>query len=330
MKVSVVVPNWNGAKHLGACLDSLRAQSQTHTVIVVDNASTDGSLALLGKYPEVEIIPLSKNYGFAGAVNRGIEDALRDSDYVALFNNDAVADKDWLKHLVGFLDKHPKAGIVTSKLLTADGKHIDSTGDFYTTWGLPYPRGRGEPVSDKYDGDTWVFAASGGASLYRSEMLNQIGLFDKSFFAYFEDVDISFRAQLAGWQVGYQPKSVAYHKIGATSSTIKGFATYHTIKNLPLLFWKDVPWGMMSKVWPRLFIAHWAIIIRALLRLQLVPVIKGLVMSVLLWPKILIERRKIQKHKKVTADYIYSIIDHQPPPNATKLRKLSQLFGGAK
>jgi GT2 family glycosyltransferase len=330
VKVSVVVPNWNGAKHLAACLDSLRIQSQAHQVIVVDNGSTDGSLKLLGNYPEVQIIPLKKNYGFAGGVNPGFRQALRDSDYIALFNNDAIADKDWLKQLVGFLQKHPKTGIVTSKILTADGKHFDSTGDFYTLWGLPYPRGRGEEASDKYDNDIWVFAASGGASLYRAETLKEIGLMETSFFAYYEDIDLSFRAQLAGWHVGYEPRAIVLHHISATSSQLKSFATYHTIKNLPLLFWKDVPWGIMRKVWPRLFIAHWGIIVRAVLRLQLIAVFKGLVMSIILWPKILVERRKIQKNKKVSAEYIYSLIERDPPPNAHKLRILSQLFGGGK
>src|SRR6201999_312952 len=94
---------------------------------------------------------------------------------------------------------------------------------------------------DKYDKQTAVFVASGGASLYRIKMLQEIGLFDEDFFAYYEDVDLSFRAQLAGWKVAYAPRAVAYHQIGATSGHIKGFTTYQTIKNLPLLFYKNVP-----------------------------------------------------------------------------------------
>lgn len=328
-KVSVVIPNWNGAKHLAACLDSLREQTfGGASVIVVDNGSTDSSLKLLGKYPGVQIIPLKKNHGFAAGVNAGIRQALASgAKYIALFNNDAVADKDWLANLVNFLDKNSKAGIVTSKILTADGKNIDSTGDLYTTWGLPYPRGRGEEVNDKYDEGTWVFAASGGASLYRAEMLEQIGIFDSIFFAYYEDVDISFRAQLAGWKVGYQPTAVVHHKISATSSQIKDFATYHTLKNLPLLFWKNVPRGLMASIWIRMCLIWISIALAALLRGQFWALLKGMLMSVVLWPRALWLRRRIQKNRKVSVDYINSIIIHDLPPNARRLRKLRGLLG---
>src|SRR4051812_27073347 len=107
------------------------------------------------------------------------------ADYAAPFNNDAVADEKWLENLVGYLDSHKSAGIACCKLLSADGKTIDSTGDYYTVWGLPYPRGRGESEIDKYDSDTDIFGASGGASLYRVSMLKEVGLFDEDFFAYY-------------------------------------------------------------------------------------------------------------------------------------------------
>src|SRR3990167_4648145 len=152
-RVSVVIPNWNGAKFLRVCLDSLHKQSLKADIIVVDNGSVDESLELLShSYPEVKVVALSKNRGFAGGVNVGIKQAVADgADFVALLNNDAVADQKWLGHLVKFLNSHPQAGIVTSKILTADGKRLDSTGDIYTVWGLPYPRGRGEANTTKYD-----------------------------------------------------------------------------------------------------------------------------------------------------------------------------------
>ncbi len=238
--IAVVVPNWNGADSLKACLDSLLAQSLPARLIVVDNGSTDGSLALLEKYSNIEIILHNHNKGFAGGVNAGFQRAIDDGlKYVATLNNDAIADKHWLEQLVAVLDKTPRAGIVTSKILTADGKKLDSTGDYLTTWGLPYPRGRGEKEIDKYDGDATVFAASGGASLYRVKALRETGLFDEDFFAYYEDVDLSFRAQWAGWKVRFAPEAVAYHKIGATSGKNKGFATYQTMKNQQPLLYKN-------------------------------------------------------------------------------------------
>src|SRR5665811_2212163 len=191
----VVVPNWNGADCLAACLDSLLAQSVKPRVIVVVNGSADGSLELLKKYPGVEVIKHDVNKGFAGGVNAGFRRAIEDGvKYVATLNNDAVADKGWLEQLMAVFDKNPEVGIVTSKILDAKGQKIDSTGDYLTVWGLPYPRGRGEPELDKYDEQVDIFAASGGASLYRVKMLKEIGLFDEDFFAYYEDVDLSFRA----------------------------------------------------------------------------------------------------------------------------------------
>jgi GT2 family glycosyltransferase len=321
----VIIPNWNGEGHLYDCLKSLSNQSLKNQTIVVDNASTDGSVKLVQEeYPDVKVIKLSKNHGFAGGVNAGIKYALEQrAHYVALLNNDAIADKEWLKRLVGFLSSHPKAGIATSRIMDAEKKYLDSTGDIYTIWGLPYPRGRGEEVKGKnYDNVEAVFGASGGASLYRTEMLKEIGLFDEGFFAYYEDVDLSFRAQLTGWKIYYVPQAEVYHQIGATSSKIKGFTTYHTLKNLPLLLWKNVPWRLMPKVWPRLVLAWILIAGRALGRGQILPFTKGVVVGTVLWPSSLVQRYKIQKSRSVTVEYIYSIITHDLPPNAVRLRGL--------
>src|SRR5262249_6568072 len=153
------------------------------------------------------------------------------------------------------------------------------------------------------------------------KMLDEIGLFDDDFFAYYEDVDLSFRAQLAGWKVGYVPKAEVYHEIGATSGKIKGFTSHQTIKNLPWLFWKNVPLGpVFLKILPRFTFAYLLIVASALARGQLRPALKGITLSVLLLPKKLGQRHQIQKNRKVTKAYINSIILHDLPPNAHKLR----------
>jgi GT2 family glycosyltransferase len=323
-KAYVVIPNWNGADRIRACLDSLRDQTAQNQIVVVDNGSVDESVEIIEKeYPEAVLIRHPHNKGFAGGVNAGIRYAIeKDAKYVALLNNDAVADRDWLRNLVDFLEANPKAGIATSKICDDKKTHLDSTGDLYTIWGLPYPRGRGEEFTDKYDRDTWVFGASGGASLYRVKTLEQIGLFDEDFFAYYEDVDISFRAQLAGWKVAYVPSAVVYHEIGATSSAIRGFTTYQTLKNLPLLLWKNVPWRLMPKVWPRLVLAYIGLVVSALSRGHIGPVLKALAVGTILWPKKLVQRYEIQQKRAVPVSYIDSIIMHDLPPNARKLRNL--------
>ena len=327
-KYAVVIPNLNGENSIEECINSLFSQTIKNTAIVVENGSTDNSLAILKKnYQDIEIIENSKNLGFAGGVNQGIKKAIDlGAEYVALFNNDAVADKNWIKELVGVMHASPEVGIVAPKLLSSDEKHLDSTGDQYTSWGLPYPRGRKEEDAGQYDKPEKVFSASGGASLYRVSMLKEIGLFDNDFFAYYEDVDISFRAQLAGWKVLYEPSAVAYHEIGATSSKIPGFTTYQTIKNLPWLFWKNVPSKYLLKVGVRFYFAYFSFIISALLRRQFGPVLKGIFVSTMLLPKKLVQRHKIQASAKVPPEYIWSIMTHDLPPNATKLRKIRSFY----
>lgn len=324
VKVVVIVPNWNGLDSLAECLDSLQQQSLKTHVIVVDNGSVDGSTEVVeNKYPRTELIKHNTNKGYAGGVNAGFRRAVElGAKYAAPFNNDAVADKDWLKQLVEHFEANPKTGIAACKLLNAGGSKIDSTGDYYTNWGLPYPRGRGELDINKYDDKTEIFGASGGASLYRVEMLKEIGLFDEYFFAYYEDVDLSFRAQLAGWKVAYVPSAIVYHQIGATSSRIKGFTTYQTLKNLPAVLWKNVPWRHMPHIWPRLVLAWYLFAFRALSRGQVWPVVKATVVSAGSWPSMLLKRRRIQKNKKVTDEYIWDMLVHDLPPNAKALRRL--------
>jgi GT2 family glycosyltransferase len=320
----VVVPNWNGEGVLKDCLDSLQAQSLKPHIIVVDNGSVDGSVTLIEKhYPDVELIKHADNKGYAGGVNPGFRQAIRlGTKYVAPFNNDAEADKQWLEKLVDYLEARNQAGIATCKVLSADGKHIDSTGDQYTVWGLPYPRGRGESDIDKYDAKTEIFGASGAASLYRVSMLREVGLLDEDFFAYYEDVDLSFRAQLAGWKVAYVPESVVYHEIGATSGKIKGFAVYQTMKNLQLLMYKNVPRKYWFKVGWRFTLAHTLFLLRAISRGQGWPALKGDLKGTYLLFKKRPERKKIQLSRKVPDEYIWSMMTHDLPPNARALRRL--------
>ncbi|MBI4034507.1 glycosyltransferase family 2 protein [Candidatus Saccharibacteria bacterium] len=323
-KVSVVVPNWNGAERLPPCLDSLARQTLKHHVIVVDNGSIDASRAVLySRYPEVEVIPLPKNRGFAGGVNAGLRRAIElEYDFAALLNNDASPEPGWLGQLVSALDKNPTAGIVTSKMLDANQEYLDSTGEIYTIWGLPYPRGRREADTAKYDKDTAIFGASGGASLYRVAMLRKIGLFDEDYFAYYEDVDLSFRAQLSGWKVLYVPSARVSHHIGGTTDSLKGFGTYQTLKNLPWLAVKNLPLPLLPRVLPRLAVAYTAFFISAIAKGEIWPAAKGSAMMLSLLPKKIFQRWKIQAARQISIRYINLIIERDLPPNARSLRRL--------
>ncbi|HSW37377.1 MAG TPA: glycosyltransferase family 2 protein [Candidatus Saccharimonadales bacterium] len=322
--VCVVIPNWNGEDYIVDCLNSLRAQTVARHVIVVDNGSRDGSVQVIERqFPEVKLIINDRNLGFAEGVNIGIRAAIQANyKYVALLNNDAVAHPDWLKNLLDFMEKHDEFAIATPKLLDVGGKTIDGTGEVYTIWGIHYPRGRGEKDLAAYDNQREVFGASGGASIYRLAALKQIGLFDKDFFAYYEDIDLSFRAQLAGWKVAFVPAAEVYHHISASSSRIKGFATYQTLKNLPFVVIKNVPGKLLFRVLPRFWLVYGLFFVSAFQRRQGRFAIKGLVMTMLFFPKKLFERYRIQHRRVVPVGYIASIIEDDLPPTAVRLRSL--------
>lgn len=319
MKVYIVVANWNGADLLPECLESLKKQSIKAEIIVVDNGSTDNSVKLIrSNFPEVILLQNTKNLGFTGGVNTGIKYALEhDADAIALFNNDAVAKKTWLEELCKKMDKN--TGIVTCKLMQSDKKHFDSTGDYYTTWGIPFPRGRNQLDKGQYDKPEKAAGASGGASLYSAPMLKEIGIFDQKFFAYYEDVDISLRAQFAGWGIVYQPTSIAYHHIGGTSSKMGDFTRYHSIKNFLILYTKDMPARLYWKYLPNFLYQFSRTTARSFIDLKPHVWLRSILMFLVLLPSILIDRYKIQKNRKISSSEVERIIHIGRPPKIPSL-----------
>lgn len=331
-RVAIIVLNWNGVEDTIKCLSSLYQQTyQNFRIIVIDNGSTDDSKEKLNDYKknsDIDIIFEKNNLGFAGGVNVGIKKAIKDKyDFVALFNNDAIADKNWLSNLVLAMDDD-NVGIATGLLLRRDGKTIDSTGDWYSIWGLPFPRNRNDLTNKAPKESQNIFGATGGASLYRVEMLKEIGLFDEDFFAYYEDVDISFRAQLYGWKVKYVPKAIAYHEQGTSSNKISGFAVYQTFKNLPLLYHKNVPQKLKSKIRMKFFMAYYLMLLNAIAKKGIAKhALKGWFRGKKLSKKAKIERIVIQNGKKVSDEYIFNLIYKNIPPGQTGLIKFFKFFG---
>ncbi len=242
--VTVVIVNWNGARHLKECLDSLRAQTlgTDANVVVVDNGSTDESLALLEQQSEfVRLIRNPDNRGFAAACNQGIR-ASR-SEFVALLNNDAVVDSRWLEQLVRVMRQEPDIGFCASKILSFQDHHVfDNAGLVPFLDGLARGRGRLQPDSGQFEREEDIFAPSGCAVLLRRAMLEDVGGLDEHFKVYCEDVDLAFRARLRGWRCRYAPTAIAYHKFSATIgafSPMKALLVernrlWMVIKNLPL------------------------------------------------------------------------------------------------
>ena len=248
-RVAVVIPNWNGKPWLGPCLEALRQQDyRDFTTIVVDNGSADGSVAYLqGTFPEVVVCPLPSNLGFAAGMNAGIRLAGQ-AEYVAALNNDTVADPAWLSSLVAALDPAPRAGSAASLMLAMhDPQIVDTAGDGYGWTGLPFKLGSGRSRSVVPTAPFAVFGASAGACLYRATMLAEVGLFDETYFAYMEDVDLSLRAQMAGWTCLSVPGSTVRHAGAASSGGgPSAFSVRLSTRNLVVTILKNAPGPLLA------------------------------------------------------------------------------------
>jgi GT2 family glycosyltransferase len=247
--VSVVIPHLNGKHHLDDCLGSLQRQIfQDFEVILVDNGSTDGSQETVReRFPEVRLLELGENRGFTGACNAGY--AAAQGEIIVLLNNDTEVDEKWLLAIVDAFERHPGSGIVASKMLLFDQRQILHTaGDFYRVDGVPGNRGVWQQDNGQYDREEMVFSACGGAAAYRRELIDEIGFLDDDFFFSCEDVDLSWRAHLAGWQVLYVPTAVVYHKLKASGGT-GVTSSFYDGRNFLYLIWKNYPTSLLRRNW---------------------------------------------------------------------------------
>ncbi len=308
--VSVIIPNWNGERHLPECLESLRAQSYPRQeVIVVDNHSTDGSVALLkNDYPEVRLLELAENRGLTGGVNAGAKVA--QGEILALLNSDALADPDWVAVLADGLGRNPGAGWVASKMRLYDRPSIiNSAGDTFGLNGIPGSRGVWEQDQGQYDREEWVFGGCGGAVAYRRDMWETLGGFDEDFFMYCEDVDLNWRAQLAGYRCLYIPQAVVYHKLGATAGGT--IASYYSGRNTIWVLAKDLPAFLWQKYILRVVGAQLEITrdaLRAWRGEAARARLRGQLAGLLTWPRLWGRRQAVQQSRVVPHEYLESIL----------------------
>lgn len=222
MRLSVVIVNWNSREDLAECLDSMRAQTHRDLeVIVVDNGSRDGSLEMMrARYTEFRLLDEGENLGFAEGCNRGI--AAASGEWVAMLNNDAVADPSWAEALVrSASEAPPELGMLQSLMLFKQRPDVvNSTGIELDRYGSGVDRGEGAPRAHAGE-PAEIFCCCAGAAAYRRSMLEQIklksGYFDKQHFMYSEDLDLGWRARLAGWSARYVPESVVLHRYHGSS-----------------------------------------------------------------------------------------------------------------
>lgn len=241
VKVSVIIPNYNGEKYLRACIESLMGQDYLNfETIIIDNASQDSKYEWLKEYEDIIFKRLDKNYGFSRAVNEGIK--MAQGEYVLLLNNDTVVQEYFVGELVKAMEQDERIFGVSSKMIAyQDHSIMDDAGDEYTLLGWTLKRGDGGSV-DKYTKGCKVFSACAGAALYRREVFDEIGYFDEQFFAYMEDVDISYRARIYGYYNIYCPKAKVYHIGSATSgSRYNDFKVGLSARNNIYVAYKNMP-----------------------------------------------------------------------------------------
>ena len=320
---TIVIPNWNGKHFLKTCLDSLREQVfKDFEVIIVDNGSTDGSLEYIREhYPEVIVVAFPENRGFSAAVNGGIKKAR--GTYIALLNNDTEVDPLWLAELVKTLDSRSEVGFCASKMLNYYKRTIiDTIGDGFSRYGIAYKKGARRRDGPSYSREEYVFGACAGASIYRRALFEEIGLFDEDFFAYLEDIDISFRAQLRGYRCLYVPTAVVYHMIGGTSGG-KGYSLKRMagkVVNKLFVVVKNMPAKLLLRNLPLVLFAFSVEGLILFCSLFLYPeTFKKEFSRLKLLPKMLCKRRKIQRRaSNRSIDYVASLLSSDYPLNPFK------------
>jgi len=307
-KISNIVLNWNGERLLGDSLPSLSHQSYLYReIILVDNGSTDSSVSFVrGNFPEIKIIQLADNKGFAGGNAEGLK--IAEGQFIALINNDTRVDEKWLENLLRPMLQNPKVGICGSKILLNGTERIDSAGGGLTTAAVGFSRELGREGA-LFDKSELVFGACGAAVLYRRRMLDDIGFLDEDFFLYDEDTDLSFRAQLAGWTCAYVPSAIAYHKGNATSGRLSDTHIYYHTRNLEFVWIKNMPLGLMLRfAHHKLFQEIGSFCYLCLRHGKWVPYLRAKRDALKMLPGMWKKRRAIQARRRVPNAYLRTLM----------------------
>jgi GT2 family glycosyltransferase len=249
-EVSVIIVTWNGRQYLDACLRALAAQQGiSFEIILVDNASTDGTIEFVREsFPSVRIVALDRNHGFAGGNNAGVREAR--GRFIALLNNDTVAAPDWLASLRRGIDAAARFELVTSRIVYMHAPDIiDSAGDGLLRSGGAFKRHHGRRAEVAGVSDE-VFGICGGACLMPTRVFEELGGFDETFFISHEDVDLSYRARLRGYRCRYVADAIVRHHGSATLGTISSFAVLHAQRNTEWLYLKNTPGSLLLRTMP--------------------------------------------------------------------------------
>ena len=273
IKTAIVILNWNGSQMLATYLPSVLQYSRDEaTVYVADNASTDDSLQLLRReFPEVRLIVLEKNWGFAEGYNRAL--AQIDAEYYVLLNSDIDVTHHWLTPLIEFMDSHPDAAACQPKLLSVfdhdQFEYAGASGGFLDRYGYPFCRGRlfdtVERDNGQYDTVAPVLWATGAALFVRARIYNKVGGLDGRFFAHNEEIDMCWRMRLLGYKLVCLPDSHVYHVGGGTLPKGNPRKTYLNFRNNLTMLYKCLPDSELKHVmrwrWLLDYVAAWEMLL---------------------------------------------------------------------
>jgi GT2 family glycosyltransferase len=307
--VSVIVVNYNGRHWLERCLTAARAQlSDRDELILVDNASTDGSIALVReRFPEVRLLAQDRNLGFAGGNNAGAR--IAKGRYLALLNNDAVPQPGWLDALTAPFERDPLVALTTSRIVYLhDPAVIDSAGDGYLRAGGAFKRFHGGPFAlGNRSGE--VFGACGAACMIRRDIFSELGGFDEDFFMVYEDVDLSYRARVRGHRCMYVADAIVHHAGSGTLGRGSAAAVFFGQRNLEWTYLKSTPWTLLLRSLPSHALYDTAALLAYMSHGLLGPYLKGKVAALKGLPGLLRKRSIVQRGRTATAGDLRHAMD---------------------
>jgi GT2 family glycosyltransferase len=321
--IAVVVVNWNSSQYLGRCLQKLKAQTLSPTrVLVVDNASTDGSMeGLEQRYSEWKFIHLDKNTGFASANNLAVNQ-VEDCDWIAFLNPDAFAHPNWLENLMQAVENFPDVKMFGSHMLGYGNDLIDGTGDIYHVSGVAWRRDHGMKSSKVNREPGEIFSPCAAASLISREVFLEAGGFDEHFYCYNEDVDLSFRLRLIGHRCIYVPDAVVEHVGSGTTSRYSDFAVYHGQRNLVWSYFRNMPGRWFWVYLPQHILFSVVALIWFSLKGKAVPVFKARWDALKGLPRVLKLRKKTQNSKTVAGEKVVAAMSRDFWVPYTQKKKL--------
>lgn len=324
-EMTVIIVNWNGKHFLEDCLGALRRQTfRDFETIVVDNGSTDGSVDFIqARFPDVTLISLPENRGFAGGNIAGYESA--SGELIALLNNDTEADPHWLEQIHNASLRFPNVGSFASKMLYFHQRNrIENCGFALGGAGVTIDLGR-----DEIDGPKWaefreVFGACGGAAAYRRKMLEDIGFLDSDFFMVYEDVDLSFRAQLRGYSCLYIPSAIVFHRYRASLRTRPSQQVYYSQRNIEFVYLKNVTPALLLRFCLQRLLYEAGAALFFLAQGAALPFVRAKLSVLKQMPQLWRKRRQVQANRTASDDQLLALM---APTFPSKWRKLRSSLG---